>query len=344
MEENIVNETENFFDSDKKSKKDYWKIATFVFIGLFVISIISNGIPFTGAAVKDLGENKITDKFEKFIKSDLEGVEVDITSVVKEAGLYKLDVTLKKDGQEQKIVSYATLDGALLFPYSIPFEETVATGATTTTTLKELPKTDKPKIDLFVMSHCPYGTQMEKGIIPVLNTLGNKVDFNLRFVYYAMHGEKELNQELIQYCIQKEQKTKLVKYVDCFLKDESKTEQCLAEASIDKTKLDACVADTDKQFNVIDGFNDKSTWLSGNYPLFNVDKTLNDQYKVEGSPTLIVNGVNANSGRDSASLLKVICSAFKDAPEECATVLSSAAPSPGFGSASGSGSATGSCS
>lgn len=344
MEGNIIQEAEHFFDSSKKSKKNYWKIAAFVFIGLFIISIISNGFPFIGESVKDIGEKKITDKFEKFLKSDLEGVEIDITDVEKESGLYRFNVNLKKDEQKQEIISYATLDGALLFPYSIPFEEPTEIRETTTTTLKDLPKTDKPKVDLFVMSHCPYGTQIEKGIIPVLSTLGNKIDFNLRFVYYAMHGKKELDQELVQYCIQKEQNTKLIKYLNCFLKDESKTEQCLTEASIDQTKLESCVASTDKQFKVIDGFNDKSTWLSGNFPTFNVDKTLNDQYEVQGSPTLVINGVNANSGRDSASLLKVICSAFKEAPKECEMVLSSAAPSPGFGSASGSNSATGSCS
>jgi len=73
-------------------------------------------------------------------------------------------------------------------------------------------KKDVPEVELFVMSHCPYGTQMEKGILPVVELLGDKIDFKIRFVYYAMHGEKEVNEEARQYCIQKEQKDKFISY------------------------------------------------------------------------------------------------------------------------------------
>ena len=69
-------------------------------------------------------------------------------------------------------------------------------------------KRETPEVDLFVMAYCPYGTQTEKAFLPVLELLGDKIDFNLRFVYYAMHGKKELDEQLRQYCIQKEQKSK----------------------------------------------------------------------------------------------------------------------------------------
>jgi len=62
-------------------------------------------------------------------------------------------------------------------------------------------KTDKPEVELFVMSYCPYGTQMEKGILPAFDTLGDTVDAELKFVDYAMHGEKEVKENLRQYCI-----------------------------------------------------------------------------------------------------------------------------------------------
>lgn len=35
------------------------------------------------------------------------------------------------------------------------------------------------------MSHFPYGTQIEKGMIPVMETLGNKADIGIKFVNYA---------------------------------------------------------------------------------------------------------------------------------------------------------------
>jgi len=199
-----------------------------------------------------------------------------------------------------------------------------------------------PKVDLFIMSHCPYGTQIEKGILPVLELLGNKIDFNLRFVHYAMHGETEVKEQLNQYCIQKEQNSKLVPYLSCFLK-EGKGSDCLSEVKIDTDKLESCVKDVDEEYSVIAGLNDKSKWL-GNFPPFNLDKVDAEKYGVQGSPTLVLNGQQVTTGRDSASLLKTICFGFDEKPKECDEELSSANPSPGFGyNPSAGNAASGSC-
>lgn len=196
--------------------------------------------------------------------------------------------------------------------------------------LAGIPKTAKPVVDMFVMSHCPFGTQIEKGMLPVSELLGDKAEINVRFVYYAMHGQKELDEQLNQYCIQKEQNEKFNDYLTCFL-EAGEGASCLDKTSIDKDMMNTCVESTDAEFKVTEKFNDKSTWLSGRYPLFDVEKELNTKYSVGGSPTLIINGQEARAGRDSASLLKAVCAAFENAPEECNTELSSAQPSPGFG-------------
>lgn len=190
-------------------------------------------------------------------------------------------------------------------------------------------KKEKAEVEIFVMSHCPYGTQIEKGIIPVLDALGDDVDFELKFCDYAMHGEKELNEELNQYCIQKEQNDKLIPYLKCFLAD-SDSDSCLSEVEIDMNMLDACISATDTEFKVSENFVDKSTW-KGNFPTFNIFKDDVDKYGVSGSPTLVINGVNVQANRDSASLLAAICTGFIDEPEACSSELSSASPSPGFG-------------
>lgn len=190
-------------------------------------------------------------------------------------------------------------------------------------------KKDKPEVELFVMSHCPYGTQIEKGILPVVDTLGSKISFAVKFCDYAMHGETEIKEELQQYCIETEQNAKYFYYLNCFLK-EGKSDECVSSVGIDKVKLTACITATDKTYNVTKNFADKTTW-KGNYPSFNVFKTDVDKYKVQGSPTLVINGVIAESARDSASLLNAICTGFKVKPTECNATLSSAAPTPGFG-------------
>ncbi len=193
-----------------------------------------------------------------------------------------------------------------------------------------MPKKDKPEVGLFVMSYCPFGTQAEKGILSVLNLLGDKIDSKIRFCSYAMHGKKELDEQTLQYCIQKDYNDKYLDYLACFLK-EGKTDDCLKEVEL-SGKLDKCIAETDTEFKITEKFNDKSTWSGGRYPLFDVDKESNDKYGVGGSPTLVINGVTAERvRRDSAGLLNAICMGFRDKPAECNEELSPERPSAGFG-------------
>ena len=203
-----------------------------------------------------------------------------------------------------------------------------------------MPKKEKPEVDLFVMSHCPYGTQIEKGILPVLRLLGDKIDFNIRFVYYAMHGEIELKEQTLQYCIQKEYNDKYLDYLECFLK-EGNTQECVEEVGL-KGKLDSCIQQVDKEFKITEKLNDKSTWM-GNFPPFDIDKELNEKYGVRGSPSLVINGVVASVSRSPASLLNAVCTGFKDKPAECSENLSSTNPSAGFGFSATSSSSSGSC-
>jgi len=76
---------------------------------------------------------------------------------------------------------------------------------------------------------------------------------------------------------------------------------------------------------------DTSSWLSGKFPKFDIHKAENEKYQVGGSPTLVINGVKAQAGRDSISLLNAICGAFNVAPEECNTEFEAVSPTPGFG-------------
>lgn len=193
-------------------------------------------------------------------------------------------------------------------------------------------KSDKPTVELFVMSYCPFGTQAEKGILPAVKVLGDKIDFKIRFVSYVMHGEKEVKENLNQYCIQKEQPDKYLKYLACFLNDSigqgsaSAISSCLTQTGIDTAKLDLCKTAADTQFNVMKNFDEKTPTSK-----FDIDVALNDKYGVQGSPTLIINGDVSGAGRDSASYLAAICSAFNTVPSECQTQLSSTTPGPGFG-------------
>ncbi len=315
---------------NKKTKINKWKIASFVLGILLVISLFSgNGLSFVSG-------NAVAVNAVDFINSNIlqgQGTTATLQEVKTENGLVKAMIDI--GGQVLPI--YISKDGKLLFLQAIPLSTEVANQNTNAEQqnspqpVQEVTtKSDKPEVELFVMSHCPYGTQMEKAMLPVVKTLGDKVDFNVKFVYYAMHGEKEVKEELNQYCIQKEQNDKYLDYLYCFLED-GDGERCLDEVGIDKEKLTSCTEAADKEFKVTEEFENKDNWLSGRFPLFNIYKADNEKYGVRGSPTLVINGETVSVSRDSASLLKVICSAFNEQPEECNQEFSSAQLSPGFG-------------
>lgn len=286
-----------------------------------------------------------------FVNNNLiqSGSEASITEMSEEHGLYKAVLSLPGSEGPQEVPTYMTKDGNKFFTQALDIAEVeeqnkdnaVKEEAAKTQAAADISKQEKPSVELFVMSHCPYGTQIEKGILPVLEALGDKIDFDLKFCDYAMHSKKELDEQLNQYCIQKNEPDKLISYLWCFLKD-SDSKMCLAEAKINTAKLETCVSEIDKEYKVTEGFNDKSTY-KGSFPTFNVYKEDVVKYGISGSPALVVNSAKINSGRDAASLLKTICAGFEIPPSECENELSSATPAPGFGLTATGGSDTAGC-
>jgi len=311
----------------------------------FLSLLILTGCSLTGGDGDVLGTKVISTeeakvKAEEFINSNLmrDGQEATVTEVIEENGLYKIMVDI---GGAENLASFMSKDGKTFFPQAMDVDQTNAqandNSDQTQPTTEVAVKNDKPTVELFVMSHCPYGTQIEKGILPVVKALGDKIDFDLKFCDYAMHGKTEIDEQLNQYCIQKEEPEKLLTYLTCFLKD-SEGESCLTSSDINKTKLNKCVANADKEFKATELLNDKNSW-KGNYPRFTVNQDDVDKYEVQGSPTLVINGEKISAGRNSAGLLAAVCSGFNEQPEECSLTLDSATPAPGFGF-EGSGDAT----
>ena len=315
-------------EKKKKSMKvNLWKVFTGVLAILLLVSLYFN---FSGTAFSS--EETVATETLGFVNSVLlQGQSAaKLLTIEEKSGLYNMKLSLS--GQE--IDSYVTKDGEIFFPQGLMTNEEVETsdasaqaGATV-----DVPKTDKPVVDLFVMSHCPYGTQAEKGILPIVNLLGDKVDFELKFVNYAMHGKKELDEQLNQYCIQKEQNDKFNAYLECFL-GAGDGESCLTSTEVDVAKMKSCVDKADKEFKISELFADQTSWQGGKFPQFNTHDQENELYGVQGSPTLIINGVKVSSARSPAAYLDTVCGAFSEQPVECteSTGVSTETYQPGFG-------------
>ena len=200
----------------------------------------------------------------------------------------------------------------------------------TVTPPQTVPKTDRPQVELFVMSYCPFGLQMEKAYLPVWDLLKDKADISVKFVSYAMHGKKEVDENTRQYCIGKQSPEKLIAYLKCFTAEDNYS-KCLNSIGLTDAKLASCVNATDKEFKITENYNDQSKWLSGRYPLYNVHADLNEKYNVQGSPTLVINGQEVSVNRTPEAIKQVICAAFNNPPAECQKTLSNTPYSAGFG-------------
>jgi len=301
---------------------------------------------------KVLSSQEVGQKAVDFIK-DLSGgtVQISLVSAEEEGEMYKLRLKMKQGNAENENIIYITKDGKYLFS-----KQAIGQAVYDLDPIKvEIPKNDKPDVKLFVMTYCPYGLQAQKAFLPVMDLLKDKANLEIAFVDYIMHDKKEIDENLRQYCIQKEQKDKYSDYVKCFTinkKEDFKT--CLSEVEVDQEKMDSCVLETDSEYKITEKYEDKSTWRGGKYPLFDVHKNLVREYGVSGSPTLVVNGAVVTSNqsgcpqdeeklcvvdqgltRSPEKFKQAICKAFNIEPTECSKTLSINPASPGFGSKAG---------
>lgn len=318
----------------------------------FSIYIIIAGLIIGGAVIythqkgcndaANISENILTaqeaaEKAVDFINKYLleEGATASLIDVSEESGVYKFKLKIG----ENEMDSYVTKDGKLLFPQVIDLKEELATEEENVT--QEVSKTDVPDLKLFVMSYCPFGLQAQKGFLPVYNLLKDRAEMGIYFVDYIMHEKEEIDENLRQYCIQKEEVEKFADYLSCFV-EEGKSEECLSLARIDEVKLSFCISVTDEQYKITEKYNNKDTWRNGRFPEFPVHTDLNKEYGVGGSPTFVINGVVVSINRSPEKIKEAVCEAFNSEPEECSQVLSEETPSSGFGGGTG-GSSGGAC-
>lgn len=295
---------------------------------LFVLADVA-AIVFLKNAKKTLTPDQAKITAENFINENLlpENIKATVKDVVLEGNVYKISLEVSS----KEYTSYMTKDGTKFFESGIDMAELAAETAASKAKSENqnqassanVPKTDKPKVELFVMTYCPYGLQAEKGILPALEALGDKIDAKIRFVHYFMHGDKEEQETYNQVCIREEQAEKFNSYLNCFV-IEGDSAKCVKSAGVNEAKLKTCVAGKAKEY-------------------YKIDSDFSNGYNVEGSPTLVINGAQSNAGRSSASYLAGICAAFTNKPAECSKELSSASPSSSFGAGTDSGGSSASC-
>lgn len=306
-------------------------------------------MPAGSSSSPDLGSEDVGTKVIDFLQSRLgvsyPGIEVELAGVEDYPNMtdtYEVNVKITYQDQTQELPYYASKDGRNLFTIIGDLEEEIETPETpeqpaeTGDVCSQLgvTKNDKPDVEVFIMSYCPYGLQMQKAVLPVMELLGDKADISIKWVSYIMHGEKEIDENNVQECIQREYPDKYIDYSTCFTLSDD-TEGCMSDSGIDKATVDTCIEALDAEFKISELYANQSTWSGGRYPQYPVHAPENSQYGVRGSPTTVINGKVVSVSRSPEAVKQAVCCAFNTPPAECDTVLSSAAASPGIGGGTG---------
>lgn len=317
----------------------FWKIFAISFAGILILGGIAFTVfEFTAIErIKPITKEKAGETAIKYINENLlQAADAKLKSIEKKNGIYLVKFTSGTTDYD----SYISLDGRYLFPYGFDLSAKKDTAAnnTNTTNTANIEKRDTPEVHLYTMSYCPYGNQAEEVMFPVVKLLGSKVKIEPHYVIYSnysgggpkycldkenkycsMHGIAELNQDVRELCIYKYQPEKFWDYImavntKCTVTD---IETCWSGVAKDKG-VDVAKTTTCQKNEAI--------------ALLANEVSLNEKYKVSGSPMLVINGAEFNGARTAEGYKTAICSAFNTSPEECNTKLGeSAATAPSGG-------------
>lgn len=308
-----------------------WKIIALVFIVLFAATalISISGISFSDAArsppLSGSAKNSTVSAeiATNYIQTNLVGsaATVRLVEVTEESGLYRLSLNIRSaDKPEETLYVFMSKDGKYLFPSTfminqyIPLPKSTippVSSASPANACNLVTKTESPTLEAFVVSHCPYGTQMQAILVDIITRIPSlSQNIKVRYIgdvsqgtIVSMHGPAEAAENLKQICIREEQADKYWEYISCTLSSKS-SGTCIQKAGVDNTTLTRCI-------------NDNSRGIA----YAQEDFSLSRNFGVTASPTLILNNMTVREfdfgGRTPEAIKSLLCCGFATQPEGC---------------------------
>ncbi len=288
-----------------------------------LIAVAFLGVAFTAFLILDnntmpantLAQNAVDYLNKNFAQN---GQNATLGDVSKENGLIKMGVKMGNNTYDM----YITKDGKLLFPQAIAIDSEITeqttnedTAPATRKTADSLKKVDKPLLEAYVVSQCPFGLQAQRAMEDAVKNIPSLAQyFKVRFIgnivngkITAMHGEKEALENSKEMCIREEMPDKFWPYIACYIKA-GDGNGCLSKVGIDQNKLNTCMTDSSKGLAYA-----------------KEDFDLTDKYGISGSPTFILNGEEISEsdfgGRSSEGMKTMVCSSSSTQPGFCSTKL-----------------------
>ncbi|MBN1502795.1 right-handed parallel beta-helix repeat-containing protein [Candidatus Woesearchaeota archaeon] len=178
--------------------------------------------------------------------------------------------------------------------------------------VSDLPEpSGKPRIDLYIMSLCPYAREMMKSISSVVTLLDQYVEFSINYIaevreddmIWSLNGQNEIDQDMIQLCAKKYDPANFFGLFYCQFRSVSTIPtnwiSCAEQEGIDVHTIEACYEDGEGE------------------QLLRASIRETENRGVKSSPTLYINGVLYNDEVTYFHLLDAVCDVIEEEPEGC---------------------------
>ncbi|MBR9682865.1 MAG: thioredoxin domain-containing protein [Candidatus Aenigmarchaeota archaeon] len=316
-EHKVEHKSEHPKHHETKKPREYnvWMLISII-LGVVLVVGFFTGIINVGA-MGGVSSSEASEKAISFLNSQLlpPGIVAEFQSVNVTYDRYLVTFTV----EGETYTTFVSKDGRYFITGVFDMDEVIAPPTTNNNqqqTAFDAVDTEEPKVELFVMSFCPYGQQAENAMIPVVESMGDDVIVEPHFIVSvsgdqisALHGVNEANENMRQAVIWKYYQDSFWDYVsevnsNCNLNDIETCWETQAETvGID---VDDIKTKTDEE----------------GLALMEADTELANTYGARSSPTLIINGEKYSGSRTSADFQAGICSGFITPPASCLGVLS----------------------
>ncbi|HUT04700.1 MAG TPA: thioredoxin domain-containing protein [bacterium] len=166
------------------------------------------------------------------------------------------------------------------------------------------------RLDLYMMSFCPYSKPAFKTLFELKTTFGDAVEPHVYYIvrdagegeFDSLHGEEEVEEDMRQLCVLKTQPEKFVSYVECVNTSVEGTswQECASSVGIDTKALSEC--------------------LSSGYPERELRSMAarDARLRVSASPTLYINNQRFGDRIDKMLLSRSVCTILGQRADEVA--------------------------
>lgn len=159
---------------------------------------------------------------------------------------------------------------------------------------------DKVRVDFYVMSMCPYTSQVQTAINPVLEKMGDVIDFSINYIaqdtgsgFNSLRGQPEVDENIRQLCAMKNHGNgyEYMEYIICRNSNiqSDDWQSCARSADLDIQAIMQCVESGEGA------------------ELLRKSIGVSNDAQASGSPTMFINGQRYSGQRTERAFTQAIC-------------------------------------